>query len=210
MVTTAMTKPEQPSRSLIAPLWHTLVILLVLLGLSASSARSQSLAGVSGRGHVASYLTVMVVEWLVVGFVWFGLRRRGVRLPDLIGGAWPNGRAVLVDLGLAVLFLFASNVVLGLLGHMLKAAPNQAIRNIFPQGLTESVVYLLLTLTAGICEELIFRGYLYKQFAAITGSLYPWRGCTATNPAAWNFPSSSGCPKSGRCLGMSRAAAASQ
>ena len=31
--------------------------------------------------------------------------------------------------------------------------------------------YLLLTLTAGICEELIFRGYLYKHFAAITGSL---------------------------------------
>ena len=34
----------------------------------------------------------------------------------------------------------------------------------------ESALFLLLALTAGICEEMIFRGYLQRQFTAWTGS----------------------------------------
>ena len=34
----------------------------------------------------------------------------------------------------------------------------------------ESAVFLLLTITAGTCEETIFRGYLQRQFSAWTKS----------------------------------------
>jgi membrane protease YdiL (CAAX protease family) len=32
----------------------------------------------------------------------------------------------------------------------------------------ETTLFLLLALTAGFCEEVIFRGYLQRQFAALT------------------------------------------
>ena len=54
------------------------------------------------------------------------------------------------------------------LAHLLKSAPNQAIRNLFPQGRLEVALYLAVALTAGFCEEVIFRGYLQRQFAALT------------------------------------------
>ena len=156
---------------IIAPLWHTLVVLFILLGLSLLSVRSHSLSGMGqSRSRIVNYLTVMVVEWSVVAFVWFGIRLRGVRMRDLVGGAWPDGMAILRDLGITILFLIAANLVLGLLAFLLRVSPNQAIRDVFPQGPAETALYLALALTAGICEEVIFRGYLQKQFAGITGS----------------------------------------
>ena len=156
---------------IIAPLWHTLVVLLILLALSLMSARSQSVSGIGqSRSRIANYLTVAAVEWCMVAFIWLGIRLRGVRMRDLVGGAWPDWRAILRDLGITILFLIAANLVLGLLAFLLRASPNQAIRKIFPQGATEIVFYLMLALTAGICEEIIFRGYLQKQFSGITGS----------------------------------------
>jgi CAAX protease family protein len=171
MVTNPATPPDYSPPKLIAPLWHTVFVLSVLVGLSVSSAHSRNLSGMRSSSHIGNYVTVMIVEWLIAGFIWFGLRLRHVRVANLIGGSWSNVTAALRDVGLAVLFLIGSNIVLGILAHLLRASPNQAIRSIFPQGRAEILFYLQLTLTAGICEEIIFRGYLYRQFSAITGSL---------------------------------------
>jgi membrane protease YdiL (CAAX protease family) len=165
--------PNNPSRqpTAIAPAWHTVVLLLILFGFSALSARSQSLSPIGqSHGRVAGYLTVLVSEWLLIAFIWFGIRHRGLRLRDLIGGSWPSLWAVLRDLGVAVLFLIAATVVLAVLGYLLRATSSVGMRSIFPDGPTESVVFLFLALTAGICEEIIFRGYLQRQFAALTRS----------------------------------------
>ena len=171
MVSTAVAPPDRTGHRIVAPLWHTLVVLFILLTLSLLSARSHSPSGLGqSRTRIANYLTVMAVEWGVVAFIWFGIRIRGVQMRDLVGGAWPNWVAALRDLGITILFLVAANLVLALMGFLLRVAPNQAIRNIFPQGRTEIALYLVLALTAGICEEIIFRGYLQKQFAGITGS----------------------------------------
>jgi len=39
-----------------------------------------------------------------------------------------------------------------------------------PVGALELAVWLLLSLTAGICEETIFRGYFQRQFISWTGN----------------------------------------
>jgi hypothetical protein len=54
------------------------------------------------------------------------------------------------------------------MGHLLKATPNDAIRTLLPQNRTEIVLSLMMAFTAGYCEEVIFRGYLQRQFAALT------------------------------------------
>jgi len=154
----------------VAPAWHTIAILVVMSALTVLSARSGNLVGLGPYGRAGSYGMVMVFEWATVAFIWYGVSRRGLRIADLVGGRWSGPLAVLRDLGIAIVYLMGSLLILNLIGYVLKAAPNQAIRNIFPHGPTEIVLYLMLAATAGFCEELIFRGYLQRQFSAWTRS----------------------------------------
>jgi membrane protease YdiL (CAAX protease family) len=170
MVSATTPQPDRPGVRAIAPAWHTAVVLLVLFGLSALGARQQGLPVLAGHGPAAGYLSVMAVEWLLTAFIWRGIRRRGMRLSELIGGSWPSARAVLRDLGIALLFLVASHLVLGLLGYLLKVTPSPGVRSLFPNGPIEVVLYVMLSFTAGICEEILFRGYLQRQLAALTRS----------------------------------------
>jgi hypothetical protein len=45
---------------------------------------------------------------------------------------------------------------------------SQATHLLAPQGQFESLLWIALAVTAGICEEIIFRGYLQRQFVAWT------------------------------------------
>jgi uncharacterized protein len=162
--------PNDSSHSAVAPAWHTVVILLVLFGLSALSARQHGLVSIGWGGRAVSYVLVMAFELLSTAFIWLGIRRRGIRLRDLIGGSWPSVRAVLRDLGIAVLYLFAANLVLAAISFLLKVAPSPGLRNALPNGPIEVALFIMLSFTAGVCEEIIFRGYLQKQFAALTKS----------------------------------------
>jgi uncharacterized protein len=166
----APTSPDQAGPPLIAPLWHTVAVTLLLLGFSALGARSRSAFGMRGHGHIAGYLMAAAFEWLTVAFVWFGVRLRGNRLLDLLGERWSRWSRVFADLGRAAIFLVVSNVILGIMAHWLKATPNRALRGIFPQGTAEILVFLFLAFTAGVCEEIIFRGYLQRQFVFLTKS----------------------------------------
>ena len=44
------------------------------------------------------------------------------------------------------------------------------MRFLLPHGVAEIALWIALSVTAGICEEAIFRGYLQRQFMAFTGS----------------------------------------
>jgi hypothetical protein len=110
----------------------------------------------------------------VVFFIWLGSRWGGASLRTLAGDFAPTWPSILRDLGLAVAFLIVANVVLGLesslLARFLQGPSKEAMRAFLPQEGLESAVFLLLTITAGICEETIFRGYLQRQFSAWTKS----------------------------------------
>jgi uncharacterized protein len=154
----------------VAPAWHTVVVLVLFLGLSLIGARG-GLPGIKTHGRVPGYLVVIVFEWATVAFIWYGISRRGMRIADLVGGTWARPTYVLRDLAIGIGFLVVCGfgLVSGL-SYLLKAAPNQAIRNLFPHGPTEIAVYLALTLSAGFCEEVIFRGYLQRQFTVLSRS----------------------------------------
>jgi uncharacterized protein len=154
----------------VAPPWHTSIVLFVLLGFSLAGALNPNLSPLgAAHGRAGGYVFVMLFEWIIVAFIWYGVSRRGIRMADLVGGSWERPVAFLRDLGIALTFLIICGVgLLNGLGYLLKAAPNQAIREILPQTPTEIVLFLALSLTAGFCEEVIFRGYLQRQFAALT------------------------------------------
>jgi membrane protease YdiL (CAAX protease family) len=155
----------------VAPAWHTLVVLLVLTGFAFATGRAQSASPIGvTHSRVVGYLVIMVFEWAMVGFIWFGVRLHGLRLVDVIGGSWARPVAVLRDFGIAIGFLVIAMVILSGLGHLLKAVPGGALRDLLPRSSVQVFVFLLLTLTAGFCEEVIFRGYLQRQFTALTSA----------------------------------------
>jgi len=155
----------EPSHGAVAPAWHTAVVLCILLGLSLAGALLP-LGGASRR--VPEYIFVMTFEWVLVGFIWHGVSRRGIRMSDLVGGRWARPVDFLRDLGIAVGFLLVGGGALEGLGYLLKVTDNPTLRSLLPQSCTEVVLWVLMSLTAGFCEEVIFRGYLRRQFAALT------------------------------------------
>lgn len=153
----------------VAPAWHTVVVLLVLLGFSTLGAYKASLPGIKTHSRIPGYIVAMIMEWGLTGFIWYAAKRRGRRMRDLIGGRWASFTDFIRDFGIGNAFMLVCGFGLtGVLTHLLQAKTPPGVRNLLPQGLAEIVVYLLLAATAGFCEELIFRGYLQRQFTAWT------------------------------------------
>ncbi len=163
---------RRSSDSSIAPAWHTAVVLFLMLGLSYMGAHIAlpGFVGSHDRAHI--YLLVIVIEWTTVSFIWWGLGRRGIRMRDLVGGNWARPVHLLHDLGLGIAFiLIFGGVVLQGLARLLNAVSPEAMRTMMPQTASEMILWVLMSLTAGFCEELIFRGYLQQQFFALTHSV---------------------------------------
>jgi hypothetical protein len=151
--------------------WHTAALLgmiAAVVGLS-TWMRGTPHGGASHR--LAGYFLIATYEWATVIWVALGCRMEGVSTYRLLGDFRVGWRPILRDGGLAVCFLLVANVFLGLLQHLVPAAPTGAIKNLLPHTPTEDAAYLGLTVTAAFCEELIYRGYLQRQFTAWTGSL---------------------------------------
>ncbi|MEO8727327.1 MAG: type II CAAX endopeptidase family protein [Acidobacteriaceae bacterium] len=163
-----------PNPKLVAPLWHTAILLILVLLNSVASARTHNLwriASLSADPQIAGYLTVILFEWLMVAYIWWGVRLRGATLSDLIRGSWPRWTTILRDLAIAIAFFIVANIVYGTLARLLHVDPGASLKQIMPRGPAETAVYLLLALTAGFCEELIFRGYLFRQFTVLGKSI---------------------------------------
>jgi CAAX protease family protein len=164
-----------PERRLIAPVWHTAIVLFVLI--AASLAGSRGLHPVTGHSKLPQYLSTMTWEWALTVFVYLGIRKR-MKLRDLIGGRWADAGDFLLDVIIAAGFWLAAVAVLGAgakLMHLDQSGKFDALRRtigfLIPGTSLELFVWCCVSATAGICEEIIFRGYLQRQFAAATGSM---------------------------------------
>ena len=175
MASAASISSPAPGRKLIAPVWHTVMLVSIFLGVTIAGAlfqrHAQSTPGVlQQHPHVVPlYLSVIAVEWFLVFGVWAGIQIRGVRLRDLIGGRWKSAKDVLIDLVLAILVWI---LWIGIQVGVSRMVPSHAksVSALFPQSFLEVVLWIACCLTAGFCEEVAFRGYFQKQFEAMTGS----------------------------------------
>jgi len=170
-ISSAETSPPEPA-GLIAPGWHTAVVIIFLLALAALSAWRGALSPVGRVGanaRAANYAVVFVWEWLTVAFIAWGVRKRGHGLSELVGGRWPTLSAFGRDLGISALFMLGSGVILGIIRWAMQDRPNPALLNLLPDSPAEMALWVVLSATAGFCEETIFRGYLQQQFAVLTG-----------------------------------------
>jgi membrane protease YdiL (CAAX protease family) len=165
-----------PRRQLLAPWWHTAILIAVLLLASVNGTRGKH--PLATEGKVLRYLWSMAWEWILAGFVWLGIRKR-IRFRDLIGGRWASTEDFFLDLVYAGAFWICALLVLGAgakLMHLDQAGKIEVMRKqlgfLTPGSNLELGVWFCVSATAGFCEEIIFRGYLQRQFAAGANSMF--------------------------------------
>jgi membrane protease YdiL (CAAX protease family) len=176
-------QPQVPQGRAIAPVWHTL--LLIAFFLAFSYLGSAGHPGLNHKMRVGFYAETIVMEWLMVAYVIWGLRMtKRTTLGGLIGGRWRKPEDFLLDMAVAAGFWFVSALVLGGLGYLLGmnniATVNEMkhrIGSLLPDGLLEIVLWIGVSITAGFCEEVLFRGYLQRQCAALANAA--WFGAVA-------------------------------
>jgi membrane protease YdiL (CAAX protease family) len=119
--------------------------------------------------RVRAYLLTLLFEWLLLVFVVAGVRRFGAPVADVLGKRWESVRHVVKDIGIAAAFWIVSTGLLFILGRLLRPdAVAHKMEFLLPHGAVEITLWIALSVTAGICEEAIFRGYLQRQFIATT------------------------------------------
>jgi membrane protease YdiL (CAAX protease family) len=175
-----VSNPEQAPKVIgkqpVAPTWHTAIFIVIVFGAAAFSAQQHG-ERIVRHGHLFTYLFTMGWEWLLVAFVLWGARKNGFTWKDLVGGKWKSPEDGLIDVAIAVGFWIVAALILvlaaaaaGLVSPDKLEAARRNVDILKPHGAIESVVWVFLSITAGFCEEVMFRGYLQKQFTAWTRS----------------------------------------
>ena len=163
-------------RLLIAPAWHTLSFLLILGVFAFYDARHARSAGApqAVAPHTAilsAYLLPILYEWGMAAWAWGGVLFRNGHLRDLTGGRWRSWRSLVVDVAIAVPFWVVWELTARLVHLGVNRVPTPTTPYHPPSGFTEVCLWILLSVSGGICEEIIYRGYFQQQLHAATRSV---------------------------------------
>ena len=152
----------------VAAPWHTVVVLAAIaVWVFRGKIQAEHMRAAINPDRIHLYKRILLTEWLALGLVLAGVWLRGQSLLTVLGEHWRSAREVLRDVGIGLLFLVASITVSSILrGH--GGAADQATQFLLPRGGFEIGLWILVAISAGICEEAIYRGYLQKQFTALT------------------------------------------
>jgi uncharacterized protein len=128
------------------------------------------LSATANPSRVGFYVATLFYEWLLFVLVVVGVRRSGASALIVLGDHWHSFRQVLRDIGIAAGFWMVAWVLLWVFGWLLRTAALGRNVSMLPHRGIELTLWIVLSVTAGICEETIFRGYLQRQFMALTKS----------------------------------------
>jgi membrane protease YdiL (CAAX protease family) len=150
---------------------------VLLLSLSLGFFRMQTASQAAGNlgarlsGNTILYLAIIASEWALCLYIWMGTCRPGAAsMRELIGGRWGSVKAVSLDVAIAAAFWLVWSLVAIAVSFVLRPVSSPATAFLNPKGGVEITLWVLMSMTAGFCEELIYRGYLQRQLLALTGS----------------------------------------
>ncbi len=179
----AATNPEAGDRQAqIASWWHLAGFLLISVGVGVMGFLAQHAppagGGGASAGQLAShshviplYLTIILMDWALLYYCWAGVHRRGGSLRTLSGERWKTWKAVAIDVAIVLPFWVLWEGTAYGVHWLLGASSAKTVDSLLPQSVLEVLVWIATSITAGICEEMAFRGYLQRQFHALTGSV---------------------------------------
>jgi membrane protease YdiL (CAAX protease family) len=84
---------------------------------------------------------------------------------------WTSWKSLVIDVGIAVPFWVLWEGAGYGVHWLLGPGSARSVVSLLPQSLLEILIWIATSMTAGICEEMVFRGYVQRQFHALTGSV---------------------------------------
>jgi membrane protease YdiL (CAAX protease family) len=134
-----------------------------------------ALGSVNTKDKLALYAATIAFQWLLCGMVaWRGLAR-GLTLQQLGLGQRNWVGAVAAGVGGAILIGALQWLNLRRIGKMEGAAPDllrKLARHLLPVNLVEYLPYSALAITAGVCEEFVYRGFVLGALMRGIGSIW--------------------------------------
>jgi membrane protease YdiL (CAAX protease family) len=168
METAALAQPGAKTFERVASPWHTVIVLgIVAASVYRGMTRVEQMRDAVNLNRIALYEKTILFEWLTLGLVLVGVWLNASSLTTVLGDRWRSARDLLRDAGIGFAFLIVSIVVTSILGAH-QATGDRATLFLLPQNKIETALWIVLSITAGICEEAVYRGYLQKQFMALT------------------------------------------
>lgn len=169
MATHVLVEPKQNTYTAIASPWHTALVISVAGFFAYRGAiRAASMRATVNPDHMSIYGRTIFFEWLMLALVLAGVWLRGASLYTLMGERWRSFKQVALDIGIGVVFMMISLPVASFVGSFLPGGGNEkASRFLLPQVRAELALWMVLSISAGICEEAVYRGYFQRQFIAL-------------------------------------------
>jgi uncharacterized protein len=154
----------------VAATWHTAVILGVQAILAYRGyLRADQMRAVANPNRIGMYENTIFFQCLMLLLVLAGVWLNGSSVSTVLGEHWRSFRQFARDFGIGLAFLIGSIMVTSIIGSH-GGSGDKATQFLLPRGVGETALWIVLSITAGICEEAIYRGYLQKQFMALTRS----------------------------------------
>lgn len=161
------------STVLLAPAWHTRALVGLLLAVAVTGSLLEPAALQSQTGHsllVRAYLPLVMVNLMLCMYAsGVGLQRN--ILAELLGRRWAARGRLLMDLVTATALAAAVIAAESGLQRLLGLPESLAAHGILPSSIGEKLAWAPVAAFVAFSEELVYRGYLQRQLAVLSGCL---------------------------------------
>jgi membrane protease YdiL (CAAX protease family) len=162
----------------LAPRWHTALLIGVILAVAATGVllaqatapATQAATPARGGAAIATvYVPIVAVQWGLAFYV-CRVGRAQSALGALLGKGWRTAGRAIGDVGLAALGWLSIEAceILWRAAARAVGSSSPSASAILPHAPPERLAWVVVAVSVGICEELVYRGYLQAQLAGLT------------------------------------------
>jgi len=154
----------------------TMILSGIVLGIALAGLASQRVAtggvsaGTPASGQMSLYLSLIAGELMLLRFVYKNLRAAGSSLAALISQRGFSRRGLVTDGAIAVALVVVWFAVEWGLTVSLGDGNHVLVKRLVLRQAMELPLWVVLSICAGVVEEITFRGFLQRQFIALSGS----------------------------------------
>lgn len=126
---------------------------------------SELLSNLTDGMRIAILVITIVIQWMIFGVIYLGifLERTGIAGIGVGKMRWLDWAWVVAFLPASYAVLIGLSLLMDLLGIPLRGE----VAMLIPQDAAGRVVWVLVSATAGFCEEAMFRGYLMTRLRLV-------------------------------------------